>query len=161
MKYLKYITVALLAITAISSCKKNNPDENGGWTSEGSVTGSWHMISWAGLTTADIYVSFNENGTYDLYQRLYSPIYEHLTGSWSLNGGIISGNYDDGTAWRTDYNVLISDSGEEMTLTATGNADDTATYGKAEIPEEILSGDLSLKSSENGEDTEPQDFRFL
>lgn len=159
MKYFKYIIAALLAVLAISSCKKDNPSQNGGQADEGSVYGSWHMTSWAGNSTPDIYASFNEDGTFDLYQRLYSPTYEHFTGSWSLDGGVLSGSYDDGASWRTGYNVQINASGEEMTLTATGNADDKATYTKAEIPEEILSGDLSLKSAETAQ--EAGTARFL
>lgn len=117
------------------------------------------MSSWTVLTSADIYVSFNDNGTFDLYQRLYSPVYEHLTGSWTLNEGLLSGTYEDGEPWHADYNVLIRSTGNEMILTATYNADDKATYVRAEIPDEILSGDLSLKSEGNAA-TAPE-FRFL
>lgn len=159
MKSFRYILSAVLAVLAMASCNKNNPEQKPEWTSEGSVTGTWHLLSWTALTSADIYVSFNENGTFDLYQRLYSPTYEHLTGSWDLNAGILSGEYDDGTSWRADYNFLISTSGDEMILTATHDADDKATYVRAGIPEEILSGDLSLKSPEAIK--ESSDFRFL
>lgn len=159
MKRFKYILAATIAILAIASCKKNNPIQDEEWSSVGSVTGTWHMSSWTGLTSADIYVSFNDNGTFDLYQRLYSPVYEHLTGSWTLNEGLLSGTYEDGEPWHADYNVLIRSTGNEMILTATYNADDKATYVKAEIPDEILSGDLCLKSEGNAA-TAPE-FRFL
>lgn len=158
MKHFRYyIAAAIIAVTALTSCRKDNPVPDGG-SSSGTITGSWHLVSWAGLTDADIYVSFNEDGSFDLYQRLYSPAYEHLTGSWTLKDNILSGSYDDGLPWRTDYNVRINASGDTLTLAATDNADDKASYNKAEIPEDILSGDLSLKSSER---PDSQGLRFL
>lgn len=159
MKSYKYILAAIFAILAMASCRKDYPAQNDEEVQADALTGTWHMISWASLTSGDIYVSFNKDGTFDLYQRLYSPIYEHLTGSWSLDGNILSGSYDDGASWRTDYSVLLKSHGNEMVLTATDDADDKATYAKAEIPDEILSGDLSLKSAESAE-TAPG-FRFL
>lgn len=153
-----YIAAALIAASALTSCIKDNPTPGEEPAQDNTITGTWHLASWTGLTSADIYVSFNENGSFDLYQRLYSPIYEHLTGSWSLDGDILSGTYDDGIPWRTDYKVRINASGDMLTLVATDNAEDKATYNKAEIPEEILSGDLSLKSSER---PGSQGLRFL
>lgn len=159
MKHLRYyIAAALIAVSALTSCRKDNPTSGGEPARDNPVTGTWHLVSWTGLTSADIYISFNESGSFDLYQRLYSPIFEHLTGSWSLSGEILSGAYDDGVTWRTDYKVRINASGDMLTLVATDNAEDKASYSKAEIPEEILSGNLSIKSSD---DTCPNGYRFM
>ncbi|MBO8479076.1 MAG: hypothetical protein IAB80_09360 [Bacteroidetes bacterium] len=140
------------SLAGACGCTRNGGPE-GQDGEAGPVTGQWHLESWGMLTQeqADVYVSFGEDGTFDLYQRVYTPYYEHYDGSYTQQDGCISGTYSDGTAWNAAYTVTVSDDKTRLTLTNTANSDDAAVYRAETIPEEIISGALSLKSrSGNG-----------
>ena len=59
--------------------------------------------------------------------------------------------YSDGEPWRSEYRLSFSNEGGNMTMTAVSDAADAARYVKGDIPDSIISGDLSMKS--HGEDT--------
>ena len=148
---LKYTTFLMMtsALVLMSGCNDNGGGGNSGEKdASGPVTGQWHLESWGVLTQeqADVYVSFGEDGTFDLYQRVYTPYYEHYDGSYTQQDGCISGTYSDGTAWNASYTVTVSEDKARLTLTNTANSDDAAVYRAETIPEEIISGALSLKS---------------
>lgn len=119
----------------------------------GPVTGQWHLESWGVLTQeqADVYVSFGEDGTFDLYQRVYTTWYEHYDGTYTQQDGLLSGTYSDGTAWGSEYTVLVSADKSTMTLTGASDASDVSVYRAGTIPEEILSGALLSKAAPDAE----------
>lgn len=160
MKSIKTILLSLAAMFAITGCgettKNNNPTP-----SDGTIVGEWHMVSWSNtaLEGADVYLSFDDKGTFDLYQRLYKPTYTHYDGTYKLSGSTLSGTYSDGTAWGgTTYTVKFADNGKRLTLTRANNTDDVTVYAKESIPSYILSGEFATKSTADEQDEEP---RFL
>lgn len=142
---IKYITVCLALVAGLASCQK----ENGGDNNDGSVVGEWHLVSWSSNTAMDIYLSFEEDGSFDLYQRYTKPEYEHFSGSYEYKSNVIGGTYSDNVPWGDSYTVTYSDDGSSMTFTGTSNSADVAVYEKCDIPEEILSGKLESKSGDD------------
>lgn len=157
-KTMKYMMLAAVAMVMAAGCGKkgSEPDLPEG---TGPVAGQWHLIEWSSLSDdrADIYISFGEDGTFDLYQRLYTPYYEHYDGNYIQDGATVSGTYSDGTAWGSSYTAVFTEDRSRMTLTPDGNGT-AAVYEASDIPEEILSGSLSgTKSGIDG----PDGYRFL
>lgn len=146
MKNITGIMAAAAAAVLLSACGKEGPAGGGGESGAGSPLGSWHMESWTAMTAADIYVAFDDDGTFDLYQKLYTPYYEHLDGTWEYSRGVLGGEYSDGEPWRSEYRLSFSNEGGNMTMTAVSDAADAARYVKEDIPDSIISGDLSMKS---------------
>lgn len=147
---------AFAAALALTGCEKTPGGEDGGQVLP--VTGQWHLASWSSITSdmADVYISFEEDGTFDLYQRVYTPYYEHFDGTYQQDGDQLSGTYSDGVAWNTTYTVSVTPDRSQLTLTGADDPEDVAVYAAGTIPEDILSGELSSKSS-----AEPETFRFL
>ncbi|WP_300798562.1 lipocalin family protein [uncultured Alistipes sp.] len=158
MKNIKIFGVLLAALVALSGCTKS--DNNGGNKEEGKGTlvGQWHMVTWYGATaTADIYISFTEEGTFDLYQRIYSPAYEHYSGTYTYHNNVLSGKYSDNQPWASEYDAFFSTDGR-MTLTSTSSTSDISVYEKTTIPDEILSGMLTPSTQSRANE---ESFRFL
>lgn len=142
MKNFKRILIALGAMCVLSACggsSSGDEPDPGPKPAEGTVVGSWHLLSWNTLSAADVYVSFDAAGRFDLYQRLYTPLYEHYTGSYTYIDGRLAGTYDDGEPWGGTYLVSFASGGQRMTLTRDTDAEDVALFGQASIPDEIRS----------------------
>ena len=68
MKSIKLLLIGLAAAFALTGCgdsSKDTPEPEG----DGNVVGSWHLVSWSSLQSADVYLSFSESGSFDIYQR--------------------------------------------------------------------------------------------
>ena len=142
MKSIKLLLIGLAAAFALTGCgdsSKDTPEPEG----DGNVVGSWHLVSWSSLQSADVYLSFSESGSFDIYQRLYKPEYVHLDGTYSYDKPTLSGRYSDNTPWGSaSYRVSFNADGTRMTLTSTSSTSDVSVFVKAEIPSEIISGAL-------------------
>ena len=138
------IFFAILAL-AIVSCK---PDGGSGstssinWGEAGTIVGEWSLTSWAGQSEArpQIYIAFNEDNTFDLYQQQYSVVWFHFHGTYSLNGTTLTGSYEDGTPLASDYTVDYgTENGERrLKLTKVSDNADVAIYAEKEVPAEIV-----------------------
>ncbi|MCM1150665.1 MAG: hypothetical protein NC209_00870 [Alistipes sp.] len=147
MKNIKWLWTALVAACMLTACGGDSSDDPGTQPGdETSVVGEWHMISWGQLTAADIYLSFDQDGTFDLYQRLTKPSYEHFDGKYSYVGGKLSGVYSDDVPWGNTYEVSFGADGSQMTLTGIAGTDDVAVFARMSIPDEILSGELEAEA---------------
>ena len=136
MKRLLYIfTIAVLALTG---CKKENQP-----TLKDQIYGEWRGTE---LTAdAGVYMKFNSNGTFELYQKLNSDRFELRRGQWQLDGDILSGTYNDQEAWSTAYKVSVA--GNAMTLIAQDGTNETNVYVKTDIPDGIKENcELVVKS---------------
>lgn len=157
MKSIKLLLIGLFAACLCASCGSSSSEETPGpQTGSGTVVGEWHLISWSTLSAADIYLSLAEDGTFELYQRLTKPFYEHFDGTYRYADGTLSGVYGDGAAWGASYRVSFGADGAQMTLTA--GAGDVAVFARTTIPEEIRSGELEARTAECPSEASP---RFL
>ena len=141
------ITKMFLAVAAllIVACKPNGGSGSGTtngpkWENSGSVIGEWSLNSWAGNEEAapKVYIVFNEDNSFDMYQQSYSVLWFHYDGVWSLNGTTLSGTYTDGTPWVSSYTVAFSKEPKLIRLTKQGDKDDVSIYSATEIPDDII-----------------------
>ena len=120
----------------LTSCKKE-------MTLAKKMVGDWHCQ--ATSVDAEIYVTFTAEGTFALYQKIGEGAFRLYNGTYGLAGSVLSGKYNDGTAWGASYEVASSDS-DTLTLTAEGV---TETYGRVTggIPEEVLASCVTVVKS--------------
>lgn len=160
MKNSKLFLIGLAATLLMCGCSKSseNDNGNGGGSDKGSVVGQWHLVSWSTLKSADVYVAFTEEGSFELYQRLYTPGYVHLNGTYSYNRQMLEGLYGDNQPWAGSYRVTFDTNGTRMTLTRVESANDVSVFVKADIPDEIISGELENVSPQSRTDRDTPRF---
>ena len=97
MKKLAFLIISALLLFA---CEKQ-PE----FKSE-DLVGEWHHHSgYEDGSVADVYVAFERDGSFRLYQLIGEGRYTFYSGSWSFEGGLLSGTYEDGCAWASSYRV--------------------------------------------------------
>ncbi len=139
MKNLLYILSALLLLTA---CEKN-----GKQSLEETICGEWQSTS---LTVAgSVYLDFNEDKTFEMYQKIGEGAYRLYRGTWNLEEKVLTGKYNDGEDWAASYDVAIE--GQGLTLTSKNDAAEITKYSACTIPEEVKTGcEVVVKSSVAG-----------
>lgn len=132
----KALYIILAAICMLTSCKKE-------MTLAEKIVGDWHCQ--ATSVDAEIYVTFTAEGTFALYQKIGEGAFRLYNGTYTLAGTVLSGKYNDGSAWGASYEVTSSDS-DTLTLTAEGVVE---TYGRVTggIPEEVLASCVTVVKS--------------
>lgn len=106
-----YVIIALLVMTG---CKKDK-------TKPLDITGSWELMdiktkaAQLGDQTIEVLITFNADNTYNLSQKIGSGRYRDFSGTWTLSGTTLDGDYSDGKKWGASYDVSID--GSQMTLT--------------------------------------------
>jgi hypothetical protein len=93
----------------------------------------------------DVYVDFY-NGTFIIYQQVYSLFYEKFEGSYNVSGDIITGSYTNGSNWACGYKFEVS--GDQLTLYSQEDISVTSVYEKCEIPQAIIDEAASTRASE-------------
>ena len=141
MKSLKIWSLVAMLFFGLTSCE--TPDNGGTGNGGGNsvvkdIVDEWALVSWSDTDPVfNVYVDFNEDGTFDIYQQVYSLNYEYYGGSYALAGDVLSGEYADGTAWATTYTVSVSEDRSQLTMTSQESVGVTSVYFKESIPEEI------------------------
>lgn len=123
------------ALLFAASCHKNP---------EGPATpamvGEWQLSSISvksvgyADTTVDVYLSFAEDGSFELYQFIGQGRFYKYTGTWEFEGNILSGKYSSGKAWGSTYEAAVD--GEKLTLVSVKSGE-TDVYMKASIPDGV------------------------
>ena len=126
MKRILYILTALMILV---SCGKDKT----GLTLEQKLCGDWHSTSLP--IDGEIYISFSEGNTFELYQQIGEGAHRLYRGTWALEGELLTGKYNDGEDWAAAYNIAIAD--KVLTMTSNNDAAEVSVYEKAEIPAEI------------------------
>lgn len=143
MRRLLYITMLALAVVATACNKEKTPADI-----TPKLYGEWHCEP-DGFA-ADVYVAFNEDGSFDLYQQIGEGRYRYYAGSWYVKGNTLSGIYADESAWGSDYVVAHADA-DTMTLTAANGSEEVMTYRRATIPASVKDECTTLRSSADEE----------
>ena len=131
MKRILYIIIAALSIVSCGSKNKDTGKEE--LTLEQKLYGEWHSTKLA--IDADIYISFMENGRFELYQQIGEGAHRVFRGTWNLEEDLLTGKYNDGEDWAAAYKVAIE--GSNLTMTSNNDAAEKSTYTKSEIPSEV------------------------
>jgi hypothetical protein len=143
MKFAKILFISLFALLGIA-CNPNSGHTNGGqtnnaWSNDGSPIGEWVLTKWNNSTDLPfgVYMRFNEDNTFDMYQHTYSVLWVHYKGTFTLNGTTLTGVYSDGEKWSSDYTIAYMESPKQIRLTKKGS-DDEGIYSSTEIPETVI-----------------------
>ena len=141
---MKKILYILLSLLVAAGCGKN---KEGKLSLEEKLCGQWHSTSLS--VSGDVYLQFDAEKTFEMYQKIGSGAYRLYRGTWNLENDILSGKYNDGEDWAAAYNVVID--GTSLTLTSVNDAAEVTKYSAASIPEEVKTGcEVVVKSSKAG-----------
>ena len=145
MKKILYFLTAL-AMIAISSCKpEEKPSNEEPMDYKAHLTGEWHCAP--AQYDADIYIAFNQDGSFDLYQKIGDGRHRHYSGRWNSEDSILSGTYSDGSPWGSTYQLVFNDA-NTLVLTATDSSEEAMTYARKEIPAQVKENSINVKSAD-------------
>lgn len=154
MKNLKIWSLAMMFILALTSCEKT-PDVDGPAPIPGdlgAIVDEWALSTWSNAEVAfNVYIDFNDDGTFSMYQQIYSLDYVLFEGTYSLSGDVLTGKYSDGQAWACGYKVDIagqSDGSKVMTFWSQDGNNISSVYSNTTIPEDIKAEAAQTRAEE-------------
>ncbi len=132
--------VLLLALTGCG-------DKERGKTDSGLVAGEWQLTQWNDATPEfNVYIDFNSDGTFEMYQQVWSFDYELYTGNYVVTGDVMTGTYADGSNWTCGYRVKVVDG--QLYMYSQEDKSVTSVYDKCTIPAEIKAEASTTRSME-------------
>ena len=143
MKSLKIFSLMMLLALAVVGCEKTSV--NG--SSKAALDGEWVLTSWneAG-PEFNVYIDFNEDNTFEIYQQVWSFDYELYTGTYTITGDIVTGVYADGSIWACGYKFVKD--GDTLTMYSQEDQSVVSVYTKCEIPAEIKAEATTTRAME-------------
>lgn len=106
------------------------------------ITGDWQISridvksTALGGVTIDVYLRFEADQSFQIYQMLGSGRYRVYSGTWKLEDNVLTGKYNDGKAWGASY--IVSREGDTLTLTSQTSSPETDTYKRTSIPKTVI-----------------------
>lgn len=139
MKSLKiWSLVAVLLMTLVSCGEKPGP--NGGGDDAGNfdnIEKEWKLVSVNGEANEfNVYISFDQ-GTFAMYQQVYTLGYQFYDGEYKVEGGKLTGEYFEGGEWKCAYTGGVSEDGNTLTLKSDEVNPITCVYEACTIPEDV------------------------
>lgn len=131
----RIILFAVLAMI-VAACGGKNDEKKGL-----DISGQWELIdietkaAQIGEAEIEVYIEFNKDNTFNLWQMIGAGRFEKMTGTWTLNQNVLSGKYSDKKDWGTTYDVAVESGNLVMTEMKTGK--ETCIYRKCTIPSDI------------------------
>lgn len=110
------IAIAVVAVGILASSCGGSKGEDVPPTPPATPNG-WVLASLDGseAMAGKVYLQL-ENGSFSVYQNIDEVGFETFKGTYQITDGVLSGKYNDNTAWREDYAVSGMDT-SAMTLT--------------------------------------------
>ncbi len=142
MKRILYIIAAALMV--ISCGDKKNGGNTTELTLEQKLYGEWHSTKLA--IDADIYISFMENGRFEMYQQIGEGAHRVFRGTWNLEDDLLSGKYNDGEEWAAAYRISVED--KTLTMTSANDAAEVSRFAQMQIPADVKEGSVVVVKSE-------------
>ena len=141
MKSLKIWSLAVALLMTLASCDKAVEDGTGsggvGTGNFDAIENEWKLVSVNGTPNEfGVYISF-DTGLFAMFQQVYTLDYKFYDGEYKIEGGKLTGEYTDGTAWKCAYTGGVSADGKTLTLTSDEENPITCVYEACEIPEII------------------------
>ncbi len=130
---MKKTLLIISTLILLASCG----EKNGGKTEltlEQKLCTEWHSTFLP--VDGDIYVSFNDNKTFELYQQIGEGAHRLYRGTWNLEENLLTGKYNDGEEWAAAYTITIND--KQLTMTSANDAAEESVFAKEDIPEEVV-----------------------
>ena len=149
MKSLKIWSLVALLAMALVGCGNDDKGSDGPKPIvQTSIVGKWHLVNWCGSAPEfDVYLEFGEDGTFNIYQQTWEFNYEHFTGSYVVENGILTGVYSNGADWTASYRHEVGNS--KMTLKNKVDLDEVSVYDACVIPVWIIEEATSSTRSED------------
>jgi hypothetical protein len=139
------LAVAAFFMLACSSESGSDGGSNGGgnnsWGESGSVIGAWELTSFnegGDEARPRVYIALYENNTFDLYQQFQSIEWLHYKGTFTFDGTLLSGEYQDGKAWGNAYSVEFANNPARLRLTCSNGTESYIYTAVEEIPQTIV-----------------------
>lgn len=159
MKNIKIWSLVALLALALVGCKDKGGDDDPTPTpkpnpsTEGlakDIIKQWRIVSFDGANTEyfDVYINFKEDGSFEMYQRLYTLNYELYTGTYSVSNDILTGSYADGENWKCAYKGEVSQGGSNLTLHSQEDVSITSVYASTIIPEDVKAEAAETRGAE-------------
>ena len=123
-KFISTLIFATVVALGLVSCSKTDPNLE-------KISGEWYWQGTEAGVSLEVYVAFNTEGAFDLFQKLGDGAFRHYTGTYSYDGENLKGVYSDKTLWAHDYIATVS--GDKLTMKYVG-ADVSITYVRKTIP---------------------------
>lgn len=130
---MKKTLLIISTLILLASCG----EKNGGKTEltlEQKLCTEWHSTFLP--VDGDIYISFNDNKTFELYQQIGEGAHRLYRGTWNLEENLLTGKYNDGEEWAAAYTITIND--KQLTMTSVNDAAEESVFAKEDIPEEVV-----------------------
>lgn len=141
MKSFKIFSLAMLMLLALTGCG----EKEGGKGVK--FAGEWQLVQWNDATPEfNVYIDFNSDGTFEIYQQVWSFDYELFTGKYVITGDVMTGTYADGSNWACGYRVNVVDG--QLYMYSQEDQSVTSLYEKCTIPEEIKAEASPTRSME-------------
>lgn len=142
MKRFLTMIMAVAMLLGVAGCEKDSPVVKSG------LSGEWKLVSWNNTTPQafDIYMEFFSDGKFNLYQKLATSTYRHLTGTFDSKGDVLTGKYDDGAGFADKYSIALEV--DVLTLTSTTNPASVSVYKRTTIPDEVRNSPQTKASAE-------------
>ena len=138
MKKIIYMFLAA-AMFVLAGCKEKDEVQH-------NIVGEWYYSDQESGQDIEIFVAFNIDRTFDLYQKIGEGYPRHLSGTYEVDRTLVSGMYSDRTPWASDYNVSFVNG--NMIMTSTSVEGYSVQYLKKRIPDEIR--DLAVDMTKSG-----------
>lgn len=123
-----------------------------GCTKDGSrvmdqLVGDWHYTAEESGVKEDIWISFAQDGTFEMYQKIGEGAYWSTTGEYTYNeeDQSLTGVYSDRYPWKYSYKVSVTSTSLVMTAVELENY--SVEYKKETIPAEVREKSLPLTKS--------------
>lgn len=147
MRNIKIWSLLAILTFALAGCKNKGTDDpqppqpGPGELTEfaQAIVKQWRISSFCDevIKDFDIYVEFKADGTFEMYQRLYTLNYEYFSGTYNIEGDILTGSYDDGQNWKCGYKGEVSSNGMTLTLYSQEDVSTKSVFASTLIPEDV------------------------
>ena len=136
-----YMIAALALLCLVTTACPDDPKDD-----PINIVGEWQLSqittkATIGGQTVDVYIAFQEGGSFEMYQMLGTGRYRKFEGTWTLLEKVLSGSYTGGATWASSYNVEMDEGHTTLTLTSL-DGDETDIYRKQAIPEDVKNSAL-------------------
>lgn len=110
-KYIRFIYIMTAVLAIVTAC-----GEKPAHTVTPKIVGSWELTdiqytkaAQIGGETVEVRLVFDVDGSFSMSQMLGEGRFVDYSGSWVLDGEILSGKYSDGKDWGASYSISVDD----------------------------------------------------
>lgn len=124
------LAALFLTLGVLSSCKKEVKQK------PVNISGEWKLESFSSLQAddldVDVYLNFT-SGSFELFQKIGGGHFAKFSGTYTVTGNVLAGNYSNGSPFGSKYEVELVD--EQLIMTSIAEASDENADGGIKQPE--------------------------